>query len=119
MIRRPPRSKRTDTLFPYTTLFRSRHASEALAEAKASDGATIRDACADGEPAAPIEALALDLRHALDRGEIDVLFQPQVAITSGRIVGAEALARWRPPRFGQLGAGQLVDRKRTRMHFRH
>src|SRR3546814_13037994 len=26
MIRRPPRSKRTDTLFPYTTLFRSHHA---------------------------------------------------------------------------------------------
>src|SRR3546814_2958183 len=27
MIRRPPRSTRTDTLFPYTTLFRSRRAS--------------------------------------------------------------------------------------------
>src|SRR3546814_20576328 len=27
MIRRPPRSTRTDTLFPYTTLFRSGHAS--------------------------------------------------------------------------------------------
>src|SRR3546814_16109650 len=26
MIRRPPRSTRTDTLFPYTTLFRSGHA---------------------------------------------------------------------------------------------
>src|SRR3546814_17433720 len=26
MIRRPPRSPRTDTLFPYTTLFRSLHA---------------------------------------------------------------------------------------------
>src|SRR3546814_11104615 len=26
MLRRPPRSTRTDTLFPYTTLFRSRHA---------------------------------------------------------------------------------------------
>src|SRR3546814_4677374 len=25
MIRRPPRATRTDTLFPYTTLFRSRH----------------------------------------------------------------------------------------------
>src|SRR3546814_10338920 len=25
MIRRPPRSNRTDTLFPYTTLFRSQH----------------------------------------------------------------------------------------------
>src|SRR3546814_63214 len=30
MIRRPPRSTRTDTLFPYTTLFRSRHAAAHL-----------------------------------------------------------------------------------------
>src|SRR3546814_12332975 len=30
MIRRPPRSTRTDTLFPYTTLFRSRRWSDAL-----------------------------------------------------------------------------------------
>src|SRR3546814_16999813 len=30
MIRRPPRSTRTDTLFPYTTLFRSRAARRAL-----------------------------------------------------------------------------------------
>src|SRR3546814_2772248 len=29
MIRRPPRSTRTDTLFPYTTLFRSREALDA------------------------------------------------------------------------------------------
>src|SRR3546814_13387705 len=28
MIRRPPRSTRTDTLFPYTTLFRSNHMNE-------------------------------------------------------------------------------------------
>src|SRR3546814_7885030 len=31
MIRRPPRSTRTDTLFPYTTLFRSRAASKVAA----------------------------------------------------------------------------------------
>src|SRR3546814_3635722 len=30
MIRRPPRSTRTDTLFPYTTLFRSLHCLEPL-----------------------------------------------------------------------------------------
>src|SRR3546814_19112186 len=30
MIRRPPRSTRTDTLFPYTTLFRSQHEPNAL-----------------------------------------------------------------------------------------
>src|SRR3546814_486212 len=32
MIRRPPRSTRTDTLFPYTTLFRSRQLAELLAQ---------------------------------------------------------------------------------------
>src|SRR3546814_4220665 len=32
MIRRPPRSTRTDTLFPYTTLFRSNRAERALLE---------------------------------------------------------------------------------------
>src|SRR3546814_7465494 len=32
MIRRPPRSTRTDTLVPYTTLFRSAHAGGALAD---------------------------------------------------------------------------------------
>src|SRR3546814_16451742 len=32
MIRRPPRSTRTDTLFPYTTLFRSRNVIAALGE---------------------------------------------------------------------------------------
>src|SRR3546814_16762984 len=31
MIRRPPRSTRTDTLFPYTTLFRSRDEAEEIA----------------------------------------------------------------------------------------
>src|SRR3546814_5753973 len=31
MIRRPPRSTRTDTLFPYTTLFRSPHLGQARA----------------------------------------------------------------------------------------
>src|SRR3546814_8566330 len=30
MIRRPPRSTRTDTLFPYTTLFRSQHVGQML-----------------------------------------------------------------------------------------
>src|SRR3546814_19881849 len=33
MIRRPPRSTRTDTLFPYTTLFRSRGLARALSSA--------------------------------------------------------------------------------------
>src|SRR3546814_4600640 len=38
MIRRPPRSTRTDTLFPYTTLFRSSGAIEQLSPARDADG---------------------------------------------------------------------------------
>src|SRR3546814_11383628 len=40
MIRRPPRSTRTDTLFPYTTLFRSLHA--AVVELVALEDAKIK-----------------------------------------------------------------------------
>src|SRR3546814_15552427 len=36
MIRRPPRSTRTDTLFPYTTLFRSRNLADAARRAGTS-----------------------------------------------------------------------------------
>src|SRR3546814_15115474 len=36
MIRRPPRSTRTDTLFPYTTLFRSGHSCDPKAEQPSS-----------------------------------------------------------------------------------
>src|SRR3546814_6097140 len=38
MIRRPPRSTRTDTLFPYTTLFRSDQALDSAAEVGAGAG---------------------------------------------------------------------------------
>ena len=51
----------------------------------------------------------MDLRRALDAGEIDVLFQPQVAIASGRITGVEALARWNHPAYGELGAATLFS----------
>lgn len=85
-----------------------RRASEALAEAKASDGATIRRVGAETDAAFRIEKLAIDLRHALDRDEIEVLFQPQVAIATGAVIGVEALARWGHGRLGELGAETLL-----------
>src|SRR3546814_5455211 len=42
MIRRPPRSTRTDTLFPYTTLFRSRERKARLAKILPKTGRRIR-----------------------------------------------------------------------------
>jgi diguanylate cyclase (GGDEF)-like protein len=80
-----------------------RRAQDALEDARASDGATIRIA---DEPAIA-DALSVDLRGAIDAGEIAVVFQPQVAIATGAIIGVEALARWEHPRFGSLGAEQL------------
>src|SRR3546814_14236047 len=56
MIRRPPRSTRTDTLFPYTTLFRSFTASAKLFATRYNgDGAgafaqNIGPCAADGKP---------------------------------------------------------------------
>src|SRR3546814_12508676 len=50
MIRQPPRSKRTDTLFPYTTLFRSLAAEAAPATALRSGACRFGAAAAQSRP---------------------------------------------------------------------
>src|SRR3546814_2318020 len=52
MIRRPPRSTRTDTLFPYTTLFRSRRVAnhEAPERAAVADALQVRGHRAEHPP---------------------------------------------------------------------
>jgi diguanylate cyclase (GGDEF)-like protein len=87
-----------------------RRASAALAEAKLGDAGPVhvRDAGAAIEGALG-DRLEVDLRRALDQDEIEILFQPQVSVASRRIVGAEALARWRHPQFGELGAMTLFS----------
>ena len=51
--------------------------------------------------------LDADLLRALDRREIEVLFQPQFACADGELAGAEALARWQHPSLGPIGARDL------------
>ncbi|MCX7863816.1 MAG: GGDEF domain-containing phosphodiesterase, partial [Novosphingobium sp.] len=57
-----------------------------------------------GRTAAELEA---DLLGAIDRDEIEILFQPQFSLADDSLVGAEALARWNHAELGRIGAGAL------------
>jgi len=48
------------------------------------------------------EELEVGLRHALVRNEFVLHYQPRIDLTTGRLIGLEALLRWRHPRFGLL-----------------
>jgi diguanylate cyclase (GGDEF)-like protein len=48
------------------------------------------------------EELEVGLRHALVRDEFVLHYQPRIDVSSGRLIGLEALLRWQHPRFGLL-----------------
>ena len=54
-------------------------------------------------------AMEADLRHALDRDEFVVYFQPKLDLRTGAIVGAEALLRWNHPTMGVLLPGRFLS----------
>ena len=60
--------------------------------------------------AAAVERLMLKskLRRALERDEFVVRYQPKVDLRNGRIIGAEALLRWRIPGQGDISPSQFI-----------
>lgn len=83
---------------------------QALNEATAQQGTRL--AWADGEATPPGRSAAqleADLLGAIDRDEIEILFQPQFSLPDDRLTGAEALARWNHPELGRIGAGALFS----------
>src|SRR3546814_14179777 len=98
MIRRPPRSKRTDTLFPYTTLFRSREAT------------LVPNASA---------LKKLEAQNKLHvRARLRLLFDAGTFVEDGQL--ANALAAGLPADGVVTGRGLVEgDRKSTRLNSSH
>src|SRR3546814_7579800 len=94
MIRRPPRSTRTDTLFPYTTLFRS---SPRIARMKALRTFTVRPVLA--ESLAPLDRLASNWRWSWSRAthalfaSMDPPLWERVGENPSRMLGALGQSR--------------------------
>lgn len=86
-----------------------RNAASALETAKQSGpGAYRYYASGLNEQARRRLALETDLRHALARGEFEVHFQPQVALSDGTLKGAEALLRWHHGEHGMIMPGDFI-----------
>lgn len=47
-------------------------------------------------------ALESDLKQALDQDQLTLVFQPKISITTGELVGVEALTRWKHPTRGEV-----------------
>ncbi|WP_456623812.1 MULTISPECIES: EAL domain-containing protein [unclassified Bradyrhizobium] len=52
--------------------------------------------------------LESELALAADRGEFELFYQPQVRLTNGSLVGAEALIRWKHPARGYVSPGEFM-----------
>ena len=52
--------------------------------------------------------LEQDLKQALEHGGLDLHVQPQVCLSDGRLIGGEALLRWRHPELGPIGPDVFI-----------
>lgn len=86
-----------------------RHADSAMYRAKRGGGNRFRhyDAGAARVSARERETERA-LRRALREDELELYYQPRVALAGGRIVGAEALLRWRHPALGLTPPGDFL-----------
>jgi diguanylate cyclase (GGDEF)-like protein/PAS domain S-box-containing protein len=108
------------SVFPHdgsTAMDLIRAADVAMYHAKADDAENVHFFSADMKSTTEAkQRLENDMRDALERNEMFVLFQPKVGLASGQIEGIEALLRWRHPEHGVLlPASFLADAEENGM----
>lgn len=81
----------------------------ALYEAKASGRGVYRVYCGGtAEEGGRRRSLELDLRGAVDRGELELYYQPIYEARTQEIAGFEALMRWHHPVLGMIGPSDFI-----------
>jgi diguanylate cyclase (GGDEF)-like protein/PAS domain S-box-containing protein len=88
-----------------------RNADVAMYDAKIKGGGGIYrvfDQAAMGSRSSERLQIEADLRKGLERDELEVHYQPFFSLRDQRIVGAEALVRWRHPAYGLIGPMRFI-----------
>ena len=86
-----------------------KHADTAMYQAKAAGRRTfLRYADAMDSDIRRRASLIASLRRVVERGELRLVYQPQIALQSGRICAVEALLRWHSPEHGEVSPAQFI-----------
>jgi diguanylate cyclase (GGDEF)-like protein len=86
-----------------------KHADTAMYKAKEDGGNTYCFYTAEMSQS-DLRRLSLEnqLRHAIERNELELHYQPQMDLATGRIFGTEALLRWRHPDLGLIPPAEFL-----------
>jgi diguanylate cyclase (GGDEF)-like protein len=85
------------------------HADAAMYQAKRGRLGIVIYEAATRPPSSHRLVLQSELRHALDRDELVLHYQPKIDLATGGVCGVEALVRWVHPRRGLLGPAQFLS----------
>jgi diguanylate cyclase len=86
-----------------------KNATSALHQAKQAGGETYRFYSREfNEKAAQRLSMEAQLRKAIERGELELFYQPKMRVDSGALCGAEALLRWRHPQRGLVSPSEFI-----------
>jgi EAL domain-containing protein (putative c-di-GMP-specific phosphodiesterase class I) len=86
-----------------------RHADVALSRAKGSRHPTVVYSEEFDEHGVERLTLVSELGRAIDAGELQLVFQPQIELATGRLRAVEALVRWPHPERGELSPDAFIE----------